>query len=1489
MRMKPRTFRRVILLGSLGGIVLLGLFGYFVVRPWQNHRQLEQMRLSGVEAYERGDYIEAVKQLGRYNKNAENSDPELVLMFARARLKFQTNDGGHVYAAMQAYRDYLREVPDDREAKRELLPLFNRLRMFVEAQTLAEELIADEEQADIEVLRNLFDAMSQQLARNEALDPVIEAIYTHPESTYSDADLYYRWLAGSGREDEISGLIEERAEQFPERLDEQLLLFQNNQMAGLSNTEVLNEVSGMIGLNPETREWADDAPEISSAVAYALSRLYNGVMRHDLSLEVQLRSARTNGDYGSVAWSARRLYWTGDDERLWSLDIKTEEGEPDPDVTGYQYLAALRADDTERANQYREQMDRVVLDRRGNAWRAFIKGETALREGRLVDARIAFTSAHEIYQIEPMYRYRLGEVHQRHGRMNEAIEQWVLSNRFANGELGTSNRMEIMGWIDPLMRIIEAYTEQDRLVEATEYIDELERVGANSTRAAFVALQSRALLAQRGELPRDSALQFVGNWERVRASLPPNERAVIAPMSATILAMMGERLAAGDELRSALPFAQENEKLMVELLDVDARYGLGIASSEGIGLDAISVSTPGSALRLALRVADRQGDTDAGLKVIQSARDELNPGDGFDWDRVEAQYLDARGDDRARAIWDRLLEQRPDDIDLLISAAESRAFSTDLAAIDDLIARITELSSTAGKTPPNRLRLARARAMVSGEGSRTRTNRDSALAIVRSVVTAEPTNIKARELLSNILSMRPDPGVPESERFEPDRAGAVEQYVALSRQLSNRGAQSYLLRAIEQAFRIGEDDQARSLLREFVTRFDGDWPSLAQAAERYENLGDFEDAARIYERIMSNTQSTRAAISLAEIRLKQGRPNEGRQLIRQISSSEDLSAGQVFQLASLQYRYGNEAEADQLASSGERYGLTPAQAKLLYARFASLHGTPESELAALRESVTLDPTLAQSWKLLIQRQIEMGATEEAQSTHAEALTTIENDAEMMRLGMLVSGSPQDYRQLLTLPGIENNPRLRQAVELVTAYEELDESVPLDDRVQRLVDLVDRFQEVSAVQTYAVRQLNALPVNPAIKAVVAEKALRNTPGNDELMRIAGESYLRANGPEQALRVIELWRANALQDTLLSDAIAARAHLQLGQYDETVGLTDPHLDTAYSSVSIPVYREVIDANTIAKLRLGQDPVATTERLRAILAEDRDLRSRVWLGIASGVVEDHQIGADWIRDAEEVSDDDDRLALGGAWVTLAFTHRQWNPQYAQRALAHLEPLDDGDSPDTRVLMLISRAHVISARAESDPGMNSDHYARAVSLMLRAAEQDPNNLVPLLDAAQYASEGGLHGQAKPIYEQLLALELQDPSLKAMVLNNLAMTTLRMGQTSNEASEIRSYVLEATELQSGVAPYWGTRGWFELSQGELQAAEDSFRNCINLEQAGAEGWVGLAVTLHKAGEDRAEEFASALRRVREVVADQELDADLQLMLDRHGLSDLLN
>jgi len=824
----------------------------------------------------------------------------------------------------------------------------------------------------------------------------------------------------------------------------------------------------------------------------------------------------------------------------------------------------------------------------------------------------------------------------------------------------------------------------------------------------------------------------------------------------------------------------------------------------------------------------------------------------------------------------------------LYMAAESQAFAKDLEKVNELIDQLTQLTKTAGKAIPSRLRLARANAMVSGEGKRTRTNREGALEIVRSVVQSESGNIRARNMLGNLLAMTPESGLPDEEQYVPDLQGAIDQYVILSRRLNNRRAQVYLLEASDLAFKLNDQNQMRSLLREFTTRFASDWQALPFAAERFENVGDLGEAASIYQDVLNNTGNPDAALSLADLQLKQNRLDQGISLLRSVSEAEILSQDQLLFLASLMARSGNEPEAQVIAENGERYGLSAGDARILFARYAQLYLSSEVQVQALREAVVAEPSLVTGWKLLIQRLIELGRLEEAQASYSEALNEIEIDDELTRLGILARGAPENALELLKMPGIEDSPRLRQAVQMVDSYETVADSVSLQQRVQMLSELIDQFPRIDAVQTYAVRELSSLPLNPIIIATYADRALKNAPSDPLIMGIAGEAFLLAGEPQEAVRVVELWQANSLESTIVASAISARAMIQLEQYSEAETLLSPHLDEALQSPDRGVSREVIDAFCFARLKLGEHPTQTAERLRPLIASHRDIRSQVWLGLASGVINEQKIGADWIGEAEKLSDTDDRLALGTAWVNLALNHQAWDREYAEQAIAYFEPLVLIEQQDARVLMGLARAHIIKARSTQDPGLSSDDYSMAVSYMMRASEEDQGNLVPLLDAARFAIEGGMHEQAKTIYEQVIGYDLPDGPLKAMVLNNLAMTSLRVGLNGAEADLVLGYVRNSTALSSDVPPYWGTRGWVELELGEFDLAAQSFRTCTLLDRSSAEGWVGLAIVLSQLGEDQVDELNAAAVRVREMRTQSGLDQELLQMIQKYDLESLL-
>ncbi len=1489
MAMKPRTFRRIVLLGSLGIIMLVVVLGYFVVRPWQNQRQLEAMRTDGLEAYEQGDYVDATRFLGRYTNNAEEIDPELLLKLARARYKVQVPYGGHVAVAINVYREYLLQVPDDVDASKELLPLMNDRGMFVEARSLAEDLLDDPSDNDIQVLRELRYALRGLQSSPSVLEPVYRDAFEHPESSYRDARAFFDFLAQNGREDEIEPLIQSRSEQFPDRVDEQFMKFRYLLVVNMNDTELNYELASIIGLDPNTGQWASGAPLLSSGAAEAVSEVFNLLRETRSSIAVLTRSAVNHeDDYFSRVWAPRLLYWANEHEQLAELELTTENGEPDPDLIGYQYLSAIRGQDDELATQAKTKLESVVLDVRAQAWKQFITGEAALRNGDSVAARVSVQKALDIYQTEPTFNLVMGDIQIAQGRFNEAVELWETSSELANGPMGADFLIRNSGWTTPMIRIVNAYSSQRRLLEATQYIQELERIGHPNSPAPLIVLRSKAELARRGQLPIEMGNAFVDQWNERKDDLDSDARAIVSPLVATILATMQQTEQAKQELRLGLVYAAQNPSLLVDIVDVDARYGLGVASEAGIDTQRVGADTIEGALRIATRVSQEQQSTDAGLRIFDESMAQAPQEQLESWRRARVQFLDARADNRANEAWEQLLEANPQDIELHFAAAESNAFSTNLARVDSLIAKITELTSTAGKTTSSRLRLARANAIVGTAANRT--NRDRALEIVRSVVATEPSNTNARNMLGRLLSLAPKPGLPENERYTPDIQGAIDQYMTLARQMNHRASQIYMLEASDLAFRMGDQDQASSILREYVVRFTDDWIALPLAAERYENLGQLQQAADIYQRVLNNNGNTDSAIAYADLQLKLGNTTIGMRMLQQISEQETLTQAQVLQLASLFARSGKQPEAEAIARDAQRFGLEPAEAKMVLAQFARGYLSEDAQLKALREATEIDPSYELAWRQLIQRLIELGRLEQARAAYEQAIAVIPTNDTIERLGMLSLGEPESADALLQMPGIKDNPMMREAITQVGVYENLRENAETQQRVQLLTSLIDGYPSIEAIQSYAVAELSRLEIDPRLISSVAERALKNATGNIRIMGIAGESALLSNQPEKAISIVELWRANSLESSLIAEVITGRALLQLEEYQQAADLLAGYVDAAYQAPFVPENREVLDVYSFARLKIGEDPSVTAARLEPLISTNDAIRNVVWLGLASSVIEDASVGADWIRKAAEHADldsDDDRLALARAWVQLAQRHQLWDRTYAERAIELLMPLVERESPNAMPLRAMATAHVILARSNQDQGLGSDDYATAIGYLLQAADLDPGNISPLLEAAQYSLESEMHDQAIAIYDRLLSYPIPDGEFKASLYNNLAMARLRVGAAESDQSELIRLVEQATGMSPNTATFWGTRGWVELEFGQWSAAEQSFRSLLRLEPESAEGSTGLAIVLHQTAPADSVELQATMDKVRSLGAQQAISSELIEYLKRYGLQDL--
>lgn len=1489
MPMKPRTFRRVVLLGSLGAIVLLVVFGYFVVRPWQNQRQLEAMRTEGIVAYESGDYINTVKLLGRYKKNAENPEPEIFLYHARASEKYEATDGGNYLVAVDSYREYLRRVPDDVEAKQELLPLMNLSRLYVEAEGLARELIDTYRVSDIAVLEELNYALVSQQGDDEEIEAVLRALFEHEDSKFSHANTYLSYLRNRGRGEEADALLDERIARFPGRVEEQLLEFQRDVVRSevvegatrYDDATVLSEICSIIGLNPETLGWEPEAPSLSPSAAWFTNRILNSLRRPDLATSVQLRAAEQHEDRLNTVWAARRLYWAGRDTELRSMDMQTEKGEPDADVLGYQFLSAEREGDEETSNELKQRIRDIDLDRRARAWSAYIN---AIEQPDGIQSRIEMQNAIDWYPGEPVFRLRMGELQLAQGRFNEAVEHWVIASETVNDEIGSELTFDTFSWSTPLIRIINAYSGQDRLVEAFEYTQELLRVAPNDYRSVYVAVNALSQLARQDQLPADVGQRLVTFWEMNKGDIQTNQRIGLAAPVAAIHAYMGEDEGARAEIAFALQNADGDPAIIVALYEVDDLYKLGVADAQGLDYSSIAKSSPLGALRAANRAHALSGRLEDGLSIIDEGLANADDSTRQTWERVRVAYLDAHAPEQARDEWERLLTDDPEDIELLYAAIESKALSGNLERIDELIARVTTLTSTEGKALPSRLRLARANAMVAGEGSRTRTNRSRAMEIIRAVVAAEPTNTKARNMLGRILSLPASPEAPENERYEPDYEGAIEQYLVLARQLSGKPAQDYLLECVDLAYRGGDEGRALVLLDEYEARFGDDIEALPGAAERFENLGEDDRAIALYERVLAQRGDAIAALALADLQLKEGDTERAMSLLQAVGEADALSPNGVLRLASLYVRAGDSEMGREIASSGERFGLEPIEARLLQSRFAELYLSDEEEIATLREATEIQPKSLEAWKRLVLRLVLTQQLEQAAEAYSQAVEYVEPDQELMRYGMMAQNAPQTAEDMFSLPGMQENPRLREVIQRVENYTKLPEDADPQTRVGMMRDLIRDFPQIEQAQIYASEQLAQMRVSPAVVAGLAYEALKNAPWNTQIMQIAGQFSLQSADADGALRAVSLWRANSLENTIVSNAIRARALIQKGDLEAAEVELEPFVEQAIQTAAQAVSREVLDAYSYIRLSQGESPSVTASRLQPLISTEREIRNQTWLRLASSVITDAEVGAEWIRVAEGYSSEEDHSALASAWVTLAFTHARWDPEYANRAL---DLIGTGASTerDAGDLVLAARANLILARAKATVEEARSEYERVVQLLLDANAQLGGNVGLLLDSARYANEAGIHDQTVWIYKQIQAMNIPDETLEALVSNNLAMSMVRAGVDQTNRDEMLSLAQRATSLSGDNAAYWGTRGWVELELDMYAQALESFTRAARLQSQNAEGWVGLAIANHELGPDFESGKHEALERLREITANDPLSGELKGYLDAHGLA----
>jgi len=1469
MALKPRTFRRVILLGSFVSIILILAFGYFVVRPWQSSRNVDAMLMDGIAAIEAEDHISVVNNLGRYLRSGA-PDPKYHLPFARSQLKCQASDNGHFRVAIMSYRSYLSEFPEDLEAAKELLPLFNIAGMYVEAITLSERVRTRLNDSSPEVIGEEITARLELDTQDPLLGELYETMVAADDASFSDLFNYAKWHTSNGRKERVQDYFRERISGGDDSVSARLVYFWfSDTRSGISNAEAALELCSIIGLDSVTLEWEEEPVFLKPDSVHFLDRVLNITRRADLSLAVRLASARINHDPVSMTWAARRLYWQDDFEELANLDTADDEGFEVADVVGYQMLAQRDQDNPDAVNQSLADLAEIKLDFRAAAWARMAGVLDLLDENKVVEARSELKEVMKIYDGDPTFHLYMGRIHQLQGRLNMAVEEWVTANDSANGSLvpGSTNQLRSVNWIDPYMEVVDAYTRSGRLLEGVRYVDALPSIDPRNPTLIAVWLRSYATLARNNEIDRTKIQYVLTTYDQLFGSMAEETQAFFAAQVATLFVAIGQTEDAKRILTTGIG-ANTDPQFLRDMLEVDQRYDLGIAQRVGVDTRSLALSTPNGAMQFALNEYARSQDVDESLAIIEQGKQQADDANLYEWELVAARFLDFAGDDRARAAFDELRAGHPDDIELLYTIAESNAFRQDASAVNAVIDEIVNKTMTAEQVLPSRLRLAQASALVSGEKI-TGANRQRALDIVRGVTASEARNVQARVLNARILEMRPDSKLEEKNRFVPDIPGAINEYLAVSRLVEGSDGQRHLLKAIELSYSIGDEDQAQRYLVEFADRYDYDHEAMLGIGQRFERINDFDTASAIYTKIFQNSstqeQAVNAGLALANIFIAQ-RDGQQIQLLSDLRGQESMSIDQLFTLASLHTKSGFEEMGEQLASSGADYGLDEADAKMVYARYAALYISSEAFETAIAQVLEIDPKNEDAWTSLLRRLIFEKRFDEAQAFAAKAHEQLPESAEIDSLVAHAQGEIESAADLIERGVIDSdNELIVRAIERVDEYNAAKaEQAPVPELVKVLVSMIDEFVGINGpVLKFAIRELSLMPIPPAQIAEQAARIVRYMPGDPEVMRIAIESNLQANSPAEAIRLARLWRTNINGSTIEPDYLYARAVVMLDDYDEAIKFLDPYLRGSIEKPNLLISRQVIFQYAQAELLDGRDPTSVAARIEPLLAGDTDMQLQVWLNLAASSVQSQTEAARWIDLVTPMIDEAQRPTIANAWISMLERLGEWDARSAQKAIDMLAPASAQSPENVFYLELLERAQVIMARSfGKDDSQASVHFIRAMEHADSLAKLQPTNFSHLARAARYATLAGKLDLAETHYRKLLATEVTPTPNYAPIRNNLAMVIEGQDADEQRLAEALSLATQATELIE-VPQFWGTRGWIELALADFAAAEASFLTVLRLDASSAEGAVGLAITQSKLGQDQEADaqasFASVL------------------------------
>lgn len=1242
MAMSRRAKKRLVFLVIVVGGAAVALGGAVALRNSGRAQAVQDAKVEGLAAFERGDYLAATDLLGRYvSKN--RGDGEMVLKFVEARRRTPMANARHLQVAEQYARVAVDALPSDPRPLEALLSLYGEMGFLTEYLETADRLLAvDPDNAEAMVARVTGLAAQGELAK--AIESAQAFAKAHPDDWRAHAAVIDLMRRRGDAPDQVLAYIDRVAAQ---RFEDMNIAIQQARAALIA------------GKTDEAKVAIDRAASLRVPDADTLGRLIvllDALGERDRSREIIQREVGTLGDPARIV-AVDRAWKDGRARDAIDLVAAAVEGrelsDVDPRLLGWGAFIASAGDDPRDADLLRRIMAELEDHKSDEAaaWVALVDAQRLMAQGDLVGARERLDFARSAGATD-IAEFMLGQADLRVGDRRGAIARW-------RGVIERDPR-----WIAARMALASALLDDGEPREAHAAALEALRLAPDRVLVAQLFARTTAALADADIPDAESTKVAIDALEQIVKDGRLEKGAS--------LSLLARLKAADGDVQGAQEVVDRILREKPEMAPADA---LALAATierrrlrggEQLLSGAPRIANDPAVLFARAMKAAADGRADEGKSLLRdamaSAPTEAKP----DFARANAQYLDAINDpaalDTLRALSETYAQSPAAQRDVL----RSKWAWTDAALVDSAIQR---LRAAVGEQSPawkifeaRRLLAFRPKETAKSGGDPTTANAAEVVSMLSDVVRKDPGDSQAAALLS------------EAYLLLNDRDRAIN---SLSSAISSNPSEPSLYpRLIALLQEKGDTAAAEQRLRDFLrirevstelrrTRVD---LLLAQGMAA-EALPELEQLAQ------SGSPDDLARLAVQYGRL--GRSADARRLFEQLETIDNPTLDSVLAVAEFRLALG---QVDRALSALDRLPSSIPEGRRTLIRADILERADRiDEARALFERAAQSQEGGEAWLALARFYVRRSMPDEAKAAADKAYAAAPNDPAVRSLvkGLaLATGSPlpkglesesidaASGAEMRTLAAIQH---LREDPSRVDRYVDEIRSViaeyPRYFPARRLLVLAyaergDWDNAVAQARDAArVLPIDAQPAQLMTEVFAARAAFEEQRGLAEAQKQL---------TEQALASAREWRARSLGDPFDADVAIADLQDRLGNPREALRTLEPH-EQRLNDAGLVV--APLRARLFAKT--GQ-----IDRAEAVLmpsAQSDEQWALVHAETARYLTNDAPAVRSWLERSERYvgSSTRGRLMLAQAWYDLAMrTNEESDHLQAVRILESVSP---------------------------------------------------------------------------------------------------------------------------------------------------------------------------------------------------------------------------